>query len=63
MNFRTLKNGTRIEEPKFQAMLEKARKSKPETTEEDLLAALNKAGVKTLAPEPKPIKKPRGRIG
>ena len=45
MNYRTLKNGTRIEEPKFQAYLEMLRRKNPgkEITELDALARLNNA--------------------
>ena len=42
MNERTLKNGERITEQDFQAMLTLYRVDKPQATEEEYLAYLNK---------------------
>ena len=52
MNYRILKNGQKVEDPKFQNLLASLRKSKPEATEEDLLNMLNakKSEPKTPAP-------------
>lgn len=58
MNYRTLKNGRKIEEPNFQTLLSDLQLTEPEATAEDLLAQLNKAKPAPKAPAKKtPAKK------